>query len=208
MVQLRGGAEAAELEDRKLILSAAGGDRAAFTELVRRRRPLVHRLAARICGPEEAEDVTQVVFLRLWRELPRLVRTGHFERWLARVTVNRAIDALRHIARRLRMLARRRQESPRPPLEESLQRGEVSRVFFAVAEELGDRQRAAFVLRELEGYETREVAAILGVTASTVRNLVHQARRGLRRALRDRFPEYAPREESDEIGTEGTSATV
>ena len=46
MVDVRGRTEAAELEDRKLILSAAGGDRAAFTELVRRRRPLVHRLAS------------------------------------------------------------------------------------------------------------------------------------------------------------------
>jgi len=207
-VEVRGRTEAAELEDRKLILRAAEGDRAAFTELVRRRRPRVHRLAARICGPEEAEDVTQVVFLRLWRELPRLVASGHMERWLARVTVNRAIDALRHIARRLRMLARRSEEGPPPPLEESLQRGEIARVFAAVAEGLGERQRAAFVLREMEGYGTREVALILGVTASTVRNMVHQARRGLRRALRERFPEYAPREESDECGTEGASATV
>ena len=204
----RGGPEGAELEERRLILSAAGGDLAAFTELVRQRRPRIHRLAARICGPEEAEDITQVVFLRLWRELPRLVARGHVERWLARVTVNRAIDTQRHIARRLRMLDRRRREGPPPALEESLQRGEMTRVFAAVAEELGDRQRAAFVLRELEGYETREVASILGVTASTVRNLVHQARRGLRRSLRVRFPEYAPREESDENGTEGASSTV
>jgi RNA polymerase sigma-70 factor (ECF subfamily) len=76
-----------------------------------------------------------------------------------------------------------------------MRQGELDRVFHATAGKLGERQRSAFVLREIEGFDTAEVAEILRVSRSTVRNLVHQARQGLRRELRKRFPEYAPPKE-------------
>jgi len=199
-----------DADELELIALAAGGDRDAFGLLARKRWALVHRIAARICGPDEAEDVAQLVFIKLWRQLPRLrIRaekadrlgadsaSALIDRWLVRVTANKAIDSARHIGRRLKLIERRRERTA-PTLEERMENGEISRVFSEAAAVIGERQRAAFVLREFEGLGTSEVAEILGVTASTVRNLISQARRGLRRELRKRFPEYAPPREEPE----------
>ncbi|HUX08922.1 MAG TPA: RNA polymerase sigma factor [Acidobacteriota bacterium] len=166
--------------------------------LIKSRRDLVHRIAARIVGPDEADDVAQLVFIKFWRELPRLPRNiggAGIDRWLVRVTANKAIDLARHVGRRIKLVERRGMEWAQQPLDEALERGEAARVFIDVAGAIGERQRAAFVLREIEGYATEEVAEILDVAHSTVRNLVHQARQGLRREIRRRFPEYAPADE-------------
>ena len=192
-------------DEATLIERAAGGDKAAFESLARRRWHRVRRVAARICGPDEADDIAQVVFLRLWRHLPRLrgrllaasaraaggAAVG-LDRWLVRVAANKAIDCSRHIGRHLRLIERQKSEPETATPSAALAGGEVARVFSQIASVLGERQRAAFVLREMEGLPGGEVAEILGVTASTVRNLVSQARRTLRSELRKRFPEYAP----------------
>jgi RNA polymerase sigma-70 factor (ECF subfamily) len=60
---------------------------------------------------------------------------------------------------------------------------------------LTPQQRSAFVLREMEGFETAEVADVLGCSATTIRNHIFQARKALRRELKDRFPEYLPASE-------------
>ncbi len=194
----REGADAALPDESELIALASGGDTEAFGLLIMPRRDLVHRIAARIVGPDEADDVAQLAFIKLWRELPRLPRniggTG-IDRWLVRVTTNKAIDLARHVGRRIKLVEQRGSEWTQQPFEEALEHGEAARVFIDVAGAIGERQRAAFVLREIEGYGTDEVAEILDVAPSTVRNLVHQARQGLRREIRRRFPEYAPGDE-------------
>jgi RNA polymerase sigma factor (sigma-70 family) len=68
---------------------------------------------------------------------------------------------------------------------------EIRRVFDAISGTLAPAQRAVFTLRVIEGLDTDEVAAILAIRPSTVRNHLHQARRVLQEALRRRFPEYA-----------------
>lgn len=182
----------AQLEESVLIGRCADGDTEAFAQLVKSKRLLVHRIAARICSPDEADDIAQLVFLKLWREMPRLRDATHLNRWLVRATVNQAIDTARHVGRRLKLVMRSREQTPPVEADRLLRQGEVAWIFSEVAGWLGERQRAAFVLREIEGLSSREVAEALCVTPSTVRNLVHQARQGLRRALRERFPEYAP----------------
>jgi RNA polymerase sigma factor (sigma-70 family) len=57
---------------------------------------------------------------------------------------------------------------------------------------LTPQQRSAFVLREMQGLDTAEVAEVLGCSATTVRNHIFQARKALRREMRARFPEYLP----------------
>lgn len=188
--------------ESELIRRASAGDHRAFGVVFKRKRARIFRLAARICGPNEAEDVTQIVFLRLWKMLPVLKATNNVDAWLTRTTVNRAIDVLRHIGRRLNLIISEKQASPGYSLHQPLERGELSVVFNKAAHRLGDRQRVAFVLREMEGYSTDEVAKLMGITASTVRNLVRQSRIGLRRALQNLFPEYVPEEAAEKKDTE------
>ena len=184
--------------ERDLIQSAAAGDLDAFTRLVESRRERVFWIAYHLVGDSElARDVTQEVFLRLFRVLPRFRKEGRFDAWLYRITVNLALDALRR-ERRHRQAVPLDEAAEAPagtrqaPLEAQHQ-AEVRRVFRELAAGLGRKQRAAFILREIEGMSTAEVAAILETTESTIRNHVLQARRVLREGLLARFPEYAPK---------------
>lgn len=184
--------------DASLVERAAEGDVEAFTRLVESRRERVFWVAFHVVGDAElARDVTQEVFLRLFKVIRRFRRGGRFDPWLHRITLHLAIDALRRERPHRRAASLDEvAEGPAGPGPEGLPRAEVRRVFNELSARLGRRQRAAFILRELEGLPTEEVAAILGTTTSTVRNHILQARRILREGLRERFPEYHPKSKS------------
>ncbi len=193
--------------DRSLLLRLADDDGVALDELVRRKtRPLVH-LAQRILGDgEEARDVVQLAFLRVWSHRRRYDQRFSPNTWLYRITTNLAIDHLR--ARRSReqalrpfgqvALARAQGQAERGG---GILRQDIERLFAALMPLLAEKQRAAFILRELEGLSSSEVAEILGCRESTVRNHVFNARLVLQRALRERFPEYARRFAAPEGGS-------
>ncbi|MEM7246993.1 MAG: RNA polymerase sigma factor [Acidobacteriota bacterium] len=192
--------EAAEAEVDALVARAVEGDRQAFGELFELKRGLVFRVALHQLGdPEEARQVTQTVFVRLWNSLDRYDPSRRLDTWLYRVAINAAIDHHRRQAPRRRereidetLSGGLEDERARPALEGGLQNDEIQRVLLELCELLGPKQRAAFLLREVEGHPTSEVAQTLDSTESTVRNHVAQARRILQRALRERYPEYAP----------------
>ena len=197
-------------DERRLAELAKAGDEDAFAELVRGRADSVVAFLRRMLGDaEDARDVAQLTFLRVWENLPRYDPTYAFSTWVFRIAGNLAIDAIRARGTRARTLAESFRvvrggllaAEPEAPLR--LSREEVRRVFDACAVVLSDKQRLVFVLRELEEKESREVAEIVGCRESTVRNHLFQARRLLREELRRRFPEYAPepRAESEEAGS-------
>jgi RNA polymerase sigma-70 factor, ECF subfamily len=190
--------------ERELASAARSGDADAFEELVRRRTPGVLAFLRRMLGDaEDARDVAQLTFVRVWENLERYDSSWAFSTWLFRIAGNLAIDALR--SRRTR--ARTETETfrllrggraadgvgsvePDGPL--GLEREEVLRVFTACASVLSEKQRLVFVLREIEEKESREIAEVLGCRESTVRNHLFQARRLLRDEVRRRFPEFVP----------------
>jgi len=186
------------MDEKDLIERAAEGDLAAFETLVVLKRERVFWIAYNLIGdPELAKDVAQEVFLRLYRVMRRFRKGGRFDAWLYRITLHLAIDAARRERphRQASPLADLAEGSePRgPAAAEGLREAEVRRIFADLAGRLGPKQRAAFVLREIEGMSTGEVAAVLGTTESTVRNHILQARRLLKEGLSARFPEYAPK---------------
>ena len=200
------GGEEREGGDEALLRRAAGGELRAFELLVERKRARAYRLARYVVGQDEdAEDVVQLAFIRVWRTLGRYHPGSGFDPWLGRIVVNLVIDFRRRNRTRrrgLRVLA----AAPRPPLDRGqvprgLREDEIRRVFDDLAGELPLRQRAVFALREIEGMDTDQVARICGVRASTVRTHLFQARRALQRALRRRYPEYLP--EGDRTGRGG-----
>jgi RNA polymerase sigma-70 factor (ECF subfamily) len=184
-------------DDRELAAAARTGDEWAFAELVRRHQVGVRRCAARILADaEEARDIAQLAFVRAWESLSRYDPTWSFSTWVYRIATNLAIDVLR--SRDSRERTHRAQlrlvgDSVQPEAPRRVSEGEVQRIFGELAERLTPSQRAAFVLREVEGHETSEVARALGCSEATVRNHVFQARAVLRRELAARYPEYLPR---------------
>jgi RNA polymerase sigma-70 factor, ECF subfamily len=183
------------VDEQDLIERAANGDVDAFTELVESRRQRVFWIAYNLVGDRElARDVAQEVFLRLFRVIGRFRKGGRFDPWLYRITVHLGLDALRR-ERRHRQAASLEAAAQTP--DEATPSGlaglgeeEIRRIFGLLAAKLGRKQRAAFVLREIEGLPTAEVAEILETTESTVRNHVQQARRALQKGLQKEFPEY------------------
>jgi RNA polymerase sigma-70 factor, ECF subfamily len=177
-----------------LIRAATGGDRRAFEDLVLRKRDRVVRTALQITGNlEDAKDVAQGVFLRLWKVLQRFDLEKRFDTWLYRITVNAAIDCIRERGPRgtLHALpddAGERLRDPSAGPEELLDLAQLQGAFFRLAARLAPKQRATFVLKEIEGLETTDVARVLGVTESTVRNHLLQARRVLREGLMRDYP--------------------
>jgi len=176
---------AANRPEAELIASARSGDMGAFAQLVGLHRMRVLRTAAGIVGSvHEAEDVAQLVFMRVWDHLDDYDSAGSFTSWLYRITVNLSIDTLR----------RRRYEAE---LNEELQAGarsdpealalhadERRRVQRAVAQ-LPDKTRAALILREYEQLSYKEIAEALKIPIGTVMSRLNYARRSLDRLLRE-----------------------
>lgn len=193
-----GNQDGAAMNDRDWVQSARGGDEEAFARLVRRHSGGLHRAVARILADDaEAWDIVQMAFMRAWQRLDRYDPRYSFATWLYRIGTNLAIDLLRsrgsreraHKAgteHRLRLVGTGEGANVRV---DSL---EADGILRQLVEILTPQQRSAFVLREMEGLETAEVAEVLGCTATTVRNHIFQARKALRQELKRRFPEYLP----------------
>jgi RNA polymerase sigma-70 factor (ECF subfamily) len=184
-------------DEGELIRRAVGGDTDAVEELIRRKREQVVRVAYQVTGKwEDAVDVSQEVFVRLWKRLDRYDSSRRFDTWLHRITVNAAIDLVRSRERGLQPLPDEPYELPAadgaPSAESALDLATLRQAFIRLSERLAPKQRMAFVLREIEGLETAEVARIMNVAESTVRNHLLQARRVLRVGLEREYPGLVP----------------
>jgi RNA polymerase sigma-70 factor (ECF subfamily) len=183
------------IDDRTLARRARQGDMVAFEALVLRKTPAVVSVARRILGDaEEARDVAQLVFLRVWESLDRYDEAYSFNTWLYRIATNLSIDFLRANRSRERAhgatlhLVHRREAALEEEATLPLESFQIAVLFEQVSRGLSEKQKAAFVLKELEGLDSREVAEILGCGESTVRNHIFNARRALQKALRREFP--------------------
>jgi RNA polymerase sigma-70 factor, ECF subfamily len=176
---------------RAIIERAQAGDRVAFGELVTWHQRRVVATAWRMLGNHaDALDAAQDVFLRLHRYLRSFRPDEDFAAWLYRLVVNACHDTRKRRGSHLsyeREAARGaldRLSSPHD-VEASAMVREDERLVAAALDTLSEKERAALVLRDLEGLSTQEVADILGSSPTTVRSQISIAR-GKLRAFRDR----------------------
>ncbi len=188
-----------DVSDRDLLLAMAEGDEGALDRLIDRKTGPLLQLGWRVTGDrEDARDVAQLTFVRAWEHRERYNPRYSPNTWLYRIATNLAIDLVRSRNTRdrnsepVRHHYVRLADSRRTSVAQ-LEEREVTRILHELAGELTERQRAVFVLREVERLPSSEVAAILGCRASTVRNHLFAARKVLRRALEERYPEYVAR---------------
>jgi RNA polymerase sigma-70 factor, ECF subfamily len=175
-------------QDLLLVERTLAGDLAAFEELVELYRLDVFRVAARIVGPDEADDVTQDAFLRAFHKLDTF-RGESFRAWLLRITHNRALNVLarrkpepvdpaEHQERREEEAPRR--QDPARSLEDSERRARLA----SKLEQLRPAHRSVLVLRDLEGFSYEEIAAITDAPLGSVKGRLHRAREELIDILR------------------------
>lgn len=132
---------------------------------------------------EDAQDAAQEVFLRLHRHIRSLDPDRDAGAWLRRTTMNACFDQLR----RRKPSAELAFEPPVAPSQhDALELEERKRMVAAALLQLPEKERAAVVLRDIEGLETAEVARILGSSETTVRSQVSMAKAHLRAILENR----------------------
>jgi|SRR6185312_6283603 len=167
-----------------LIFEIAPAADDAFDRVVRAREEQLLRIAYRILGNwADAEEVAQDAFIRLHRHGLDFPNESVLGSWLYRVTVNLCIDRSRrfHPSEELGEVGSRRLSA-----EAELLRDEQKRLLMLALATLPPKERAAIVLREIEGLETPRVAEILGSTDATVRSQISRAMVRLRGILSER----------------------
>jgi RNA polymerase sigma-70 factor (ECF subfamily) len=199
-----GGSERAlaALDDRALIALAQGGDRAAFEILVHRYDRDVLRLVLRVLhSPEEARDVYQEAFLKIYRNLHRFRLESSFYTWIYRVVTNVCLDHLRRRASRPEDQAPAvtpnnarhaqppdyfdsRQDRQADP-ERRLLGQEIGQRIDAALELLSPRERMIFEMKHYQGLKLRAIGEALGTTEETVKNSLFRATRKLREQLQE-----------------------
>jgi RNA polymerase sigma-70 factor (ECF subfamily) len=166
-----------------LLVQARDGDRLALGAAIRLSQAEVWRLAAHLVGPNEADDVTQDVFLRAWRALPSFRAESSGRTWLLSIARRACVDAVRRQSRWRRLTARLHSEAA---ATESSTSGvdEVHGLVELVAR-LAPAQRDAFVLTQITGCSYAEAADLCGVQIGTIRSRVARARVDLIALMRE-----------------------
>jgi len=165
-----------------------------WEEVVREHSARVYRLAYRLTGnTHDAEDLTQEVFVRVFRSLPSYT-PGTFEGWLHRITTNLFLDQARR-RQRIRFeglgddtAARLGDAGPSP--DEAFDDRHLDSDIQDALRALAPEYRAAVILCDLEGLPYEEIAATLGIKLGTVRSRIHRGRAQLRAALEHRRPRH------------------
>ncbi len=189
----------AEPQVRELILRAQDGDQEAFRELVETYRTRVASIAYGLVGNfEDARDIAQEVFIKVYRALDRFDINKKFFTWLYRLTVNASIDFLRANRKRnfhesiddSQNFAQYADHRIEKDLELNMEILERREIFQKIVDELNPRQKMAFVLCDLQGLSSSEAAEIIDCPQVTLRWYLHEARKKIRAAVQTHFPEY------------------
>lgn len=167
--------------------AAARGDPAALAAWYRAEHPQVYRLCLGfLADPAEADDVAQDAMLKLSRKIASQRNAGSYAAWRRSVVLNLCRDRLRRRKARRRAEERAadtRREVALPDPGEQVQQVELREQLASAFARLPEREREVLVLKDLEGQDTREVAALLGIREGSVRALLALARRRMRAML-------------------------
>ncbi|HEX4542113.1 MAG TPA: sigma-70 family RNA polymerase sigma factor [Candidatus Acidoferrum sp.] len=189
------------LDERALVAEAQAGSRSAFEELVRRFDRDVLRLALNLMKrPEDARDVYQEAFLKVYRNLHRFRFECSFYTWLYRIVTNVCLDHLRRRQARPEDQApemssgqheegitdffeRQREHRPTLDPERVLMGQEIKARLARAMERLSPRERIVFEMKHYQGLKLRAIGDVLGTTEETVKNSLFRATRKLRNEL-------------------------
>jgi RNA polymerase sigma-70 factor, ECF subfamily len=186
--------------DTRLMLGVRADEAGAFEELVARYQSrlvgIMHHLVGNL---QEAEDLAQEVFLRVYRARKKYRARSKFSTWLFTIANNLALNSLRSRQRKPVVPLNTRDSGPlgTRPMEQLLsessgaqplrrvQQHELALVIRQALEGLNERQRLAVVLNKFEDMNYAEIAEVMGLTTKAVKSLLCRARTNLRAALRD-----------------------
>jgi RNA polymerase sigma-70 factor (ECF subfamily) len=183
--------------DTLLVEQCKAGDRAAFRQLVEKYERTVFNTIASVMGAsEEADDIAQEVFIKVYRSMHRFMGQSQFSVWLYRITVNQCLDRIKSRKRRpeavsLDGIAEEMEgeigvlfRDPAPDAAEQYEQTQLQAIVQRVLNALSPEHRIVVTLKDLEGLSQEEIADILHCPVGTVKSRLTRAREALKEQLR------------------------
>lgn len=182
--------------EASLVRAAAHGDQAAFSEIVRLYERLVYNtVKSKVLQSEDALDLSQEVFIKIWRSLPTWRGDCRLSTWIYKVALNTSFDFLRKTTIDTDPLDHRSDEDDRPlevadtsldaSPEERLEQSETTRAVRRAIAKLPDDQREVVMLRDIDGYSYEEIADMLSLGIGTVKSRLNRARKRLKEIIKE-----------------------
>jgi RNA polymerase sigma-70 factor, ECF subfamily len=173
------------LIELKLIEECRGGNLNNFRKLVELTSPLAFSVAFRMLGDEDqAKDVVQETMVTIWQKLEKIRSAEVYKTWVYRIVINKCYDQLRKRKRNPEFVADEKtwkflsdsiSENPSAEMENT----ETARIINLLSERLSPKQKAVFVLSDIEQMSHDEISAITGMSKSGVKSNLHYARKSI-----------------------------
>jgi len=185
------------MNDKELIAQIQGGNTNAFRFLVNQHRKLVWHMVLRMVRQhEDAEDICQEVFIRVFKSMAKYRGDSKLSTWIAAIAYNTCLDHLRKKGKEFVMHTDTLPEtptgstSPSTPWEE-LQRSEVKTIVHGIIENLPLHYRTVITLFYLEEFSLQEIESITAMQEGTIKSYLHRGRKLIQEAVVTNFPEMA-----------------
>jgi len=171
-----------------IIEKVKAGNKTAFKYLVEEHQQYAFNVAFRVvCNEENAKDVVQESFIKIWKNIHRFNSKLKFTTWMYKIVINSALDKLRSLKRLNTInidkvsenLCRLENDGPDVQLENQ----ELGNIISHIAEGLPEKQKLVFVLRDIQGFDSVEVEEILDMPHTSVKSNLYNARQFVRKKL-------------------------
>jgi RNA polymerase sigma-70 factor (ECF subfamily) len=174
----------------KLIEDAQKGNVTAFEKIVKYHQSYIYAIAFRfLCDEDDAEDVVQESFIRIWNHLKVFDPSMKFTTWMYKIVVNLCYDKAKSNKRRIRVFSRLNNNSFKEDcidstdMEQELMNKEIAVLIKSIADGLSEKQRMIFLLRDFQDLTIQEVVDITGMSESGIKTNLFFARQNIRKKL-------------------------
>lgn len=184
--------------ERLLVEKSKSGDIGAFEQLVENYQKKVFNIALRMIGNyDDAGDLTQEVFIRVFKSIKSFKEQSSFSTWLYRITTNVCLDELRKrknkkvisLDEELKLddsEVKRQIESDDPSPEETAEKEELKKIIKKAINDLTEEHRVVIVLRDIQGFSYEEISRIINCPEGTVKSRINRARQALKELLKSK----------------------
>ena len=173
---------------RNLVELSKQGDTAAFRKLVETCQPFVFRLAFRLlCSDDEAKDIVQETFIRVWLNLNKYKNNARFSTWLYKIACNLCYDRLRAMKRSYttNIDLSELDLADGNDIEKSVINSDLAEWITTLTNELTPKQRLVFMLRDIEEMELDEVKEITGMSGAKIKSNLYLARQYIKKRIKN-----------------------